>query len=187
VTHLSDTIRHKAQDIKLLILDVDGVLTDGTLLYTEHGEETKRFHVKDGLGIRLLMESGIQIAVITARTSQALERRIKDMGITLFYPGQDDKVIAFEKLVTRLGLSDSHVAYVGDDILDLPVMRRAGLAITVQDGHALVKAEAHWVTQRAGGQGAVREIADEIISCKKNLLEFCDAFLATGLDKSNPE
>ena len=161
---LPAAIEKQARNIRLLVLDVDGVLTDGTLYYSASGENMKGFNAKDGFGIRLLKENNIQTAVITARESAALARRMEDLNITLFYPGCVDKQSAFDELLKKLSLDAGQVAYAGDDLLDLPVMRRVGLAITVADGHRLVQAEADWITSALGGKGAVREIADGLIS-----------------------
>lgn len=163
-------IRSRAAKIKLLVLDVDGVLTDGTLFYSAHGEEIKSFNVKDGLGIRLLQESGVEVAVISAKESAPLARRMADLMIRHYFPGESNKVAAYDKLLARFKLSDQETAYVGDDVIDLPVMRRVGLAVSVRDGHDLVKAEAHWVTELAGGRGAVREVVDLLLESRAGLV-----------------
>ncbi|MGV6816503.1 MAG: KdsC family phosphatase [Thiotrichales bacterium] len=169
------------RSIKLLICDVDGVLTDGVLSYTADGEEIKHFNVKDGLGIRLLMHYGVDVAIITARDSGPLRRRVKDLGITHFYPGQDNKIVALNGLLVQLNLRPEEVAYIGDDMLDLPVMRKVGLAITVADGHLSVKNEARAITLSGGGKGAVREVADVLINARVPLTEAYNKFLATKL------
>jgi 3-deoxy-D-manno-octulosonate 8-phosphate phosphatase (KDO 8-P phosphatase) len=176
-----ESIRHLAVQVKLLILDVDGVLTDGILAYSETGEEVKRFNAKDGLGIRLARENGIEIAVISARHSAPLVRRMKDLRIDHFYPGFDDKYPVFQDLLVKLELIPEQVAYVGDDILDLPIMRKVGLSIAVEDAHPLVKEQAQWVTHRPGGRGAVREVTDGLVACRRNLVEACDSLLAHHL------
>lgn len=179
-----DELTRRASRVQLLILDVDGVLTDGSLYYTAAGEELKRFHVQDGLGVRLLVEHDIKVAVITARRSSALERRMNDLGIAdHFYPGQPDKVAAYQQLLARVELMDDQVAYVGDDLLDLPVMRRVLLPISVADGHVLVKEEARYVTAARGGHGAVRETADLLLSSRGDLRTLCDNFLARHMHK----
>lgn len=169
------------RSIRLLICDVDGVLTDGILSYTSDGEEIKHFNVKDGLGIRLLMHYEVEVAIITARNSGPLHRRVQDLGITHFYPGQDNKIIALEELLSQLNLQAEEVAYIGDDMLDLPVMRKVGLAITVADGHSSVKDEAQVTTSSAGGKGAVREVADALINAREPLTDAYNKFLATKL------
>ncbi len=169
------------KNIHLLICDVDGVLTDGTLSYTAQGEEIKHFNAKDGLGLRLLMHHGVEVAIITARDSKPLARRIKDLGIKHFYPGQDPKILALQTLLKTLELTPEQVAYIGDDILDLPVMRQVGLAITVADGHACVKQEADAITHLGGGRGAVREVTDALIDARQPLADANNQFLATKL------
>ncbi len=170
-------LRETASRIKLLVLDVDGVLTDGTLSYSESGEHVKNFNAKDGLGIRLAMNNGIDIAIITARNSPILKKRMTDLDIVHFYGGQHDKADALDQIMGNLNLSTEQVAYVGDDILDLPVMRMVGLPITVSDGHELVKDVAAWTTSLPGGRGAVREVTDGLIACRGDLLEAVNEFL----------
>lgn len=180
----SADIQALAVQVRLVILDVDGVLTDGGLYYTAAGEELKRFNVQDGLGIRLLVEHDIKVAVITARRSAALERRMDDLGIREhFYPGQPQKMQAYERLLSALHLADKDVAYVGDDLLDLPVMRRVLLPISVANGHGLVRAEARYVTGAQGGHGAVREVADTLLASRGDLKTLCDDFLARHMQK----
>ncbi len=166
--------------IKLLVLDVDGVLTDGGLYYGEHGEALKRFHVRDGLGLRMLRDAGIEIAVMSARESAPLTRRLADLGIRHGLTGCRDKGAALDQLIAELGLVRDQVAYVGDDLLDLPALAGAGLAITVADGHPLVKEAADWVTRTPGGQGAVREIADALLDSQGGLDRACARLLGEG-------
>jgi 3-deoxy-D-manno-octulosonate 8-phosphate phosphatase (KDO 8-P phosphatase) len=176
-----DLDAEKRAKIRLLICDVDGVLTDGILSYTAQGEEIKHFNVKDGLGIRLLMEFGVEVAIITARDSKPLKRRVQDLGIKHFYPGQDNKIIALQELLKILELEPEQIAYIGDDILDLPIMRRIGIAITVADGHRAVKQEADAVTELGGGRGAVREVTDALLDAHQSLEDIHKQFLATKL------
>ena len=171
-----DLVERRAA-IKLLVLDVDGVLTDGGLYYGEHGELVKRFHVRDGLGLRMLREAGVEVAVVSARASAPLARRVADLGIQHCLTGRADKGAALDELVTALGVAREQVAYVGDDLLDLPAMAGAGLAITVADGHPLVKEAADWVTRTPGGQGAVREIADALLDSQGGLDRACARLL----------
>jgi 3-deoxy-D-manno-octulosonate 8-phosphate phosphatase (KDO 8-P phosphatase) len=159
-------ISARAKAVKLLMLDVDGVMTDGGIIYGGDGLELKRFDVKDGHGIKLLMGAGVDVAIVTARSSPAVERRARELGITLLYQGQRDKLFAFEDILSKTGLSAKETAYIGDDIVDLPVLRRAGLAIAVADAVAEVKRAADHVTKRPGGQGAVRETAELILRAK---------------------
>ena len=149
--------------VKLLALDVDGVLTDGGLYYTETGEEIKKFNVKDGLGLKRLMASGIHVALISASSSQATFHRAKKLGITHVFTGVDNKLTTLEALCELLQLDLGDVAYMGDDWVDVPVLEAVGLSITVADAIAEAKACATYVTERGGGQGAVREVCDLIL------------------------
>jgi 3-deoxy-D-manno-octulosonate 8-phosphate phosphatase (KDO 8-P phosphatase) len=149
--------------IKLLILDVDGVLTDGGLYFDEEGKELKRFNALDGHGIKMLMQNGIEVAIISARENKTMQYRAKNLGITHCYLGQDDKTVAFENLKQTLGITNTHIAYMGDDIIDLPVMTRIGLPIAVANAHDEVKKRALYITYRTGGNGAVREVCDEVL------------------------
>jgi 3-deoxy-D-manno-octulosonate 8-phosphate phosphatase (KDO 8-P phosphatase) len=150
----------------LLLLDVDGVLTDGTIVYLPDGVETKAFNTKDGLGIRLLQEAGVEVGIITARSSEVVQRRADNLGITKLYQGADAKREVYEKIIAELGLDPVQVAYMGDDWLDLPVMTKVGLAATVADAMPEVVETAHYVASRPGGYGAVREVCDLIIESK---------------------
>ncbi|MBN2343065.1 MAG: HAD-IIIA family hydrolase [Deltaproteobacteria bacterium] len=185
MTPVSDQVRALAEQIELVILDVDGVLTDGTLAYTETGEQVKNFNAKDGFGIRMMQESGIEVAVITARKSPPLARRMNDLKIRHFFTGFDNKIDAYQQLISQLQLPPGHVAYVGDDVLDLPVMRQVGLPIAVGDAHFYAKETALWTTTECGGHGAVREVADMLISCRQNLYEAYDRFLNQRVGKSD--
>ena len=181
---LPRTIADKVARLKLLILDVDGVLTDGTLSYSETGELVKHFNSKDGFGIRMLMETGVQVAVITARDSKPLAKRMADLKIEHYYTGYDHKIAAFDMLIENLKLSNDEIGYVGDDILDLPVMRKVGLPIAVSDAHFYVREQSLWVTEAAGGKGAVREVADGIISTRTDLRQAYDRFLSEHVGKT---
>ena len=152
--------------IRLLILDVDGVLTAGEVVLDSRGRETKRFDVKDGLGIRLLQRAGIQTAIATGRRSEALRHRCRELGIELLYDGLEDKVLAAESIGTRTGLTVRQMAFAGDDLPDLPLMRRVGLAIAVADAHPLVRSHAQLVTRAPGGRGAVREICEQLLKAQ---------------------
>jgi 3-deoxy-D-manno-octulosonate 8-phosphate phosphatase (KDO 8-P phosphatase) len=149
--------------IKLLLLDVDGVLTDGGILYTDGGEEIKIFHVKDGLGIRLLQDAGIGVGIVTARGSAALHRRCTELGITQIYDNVRDKGAVFDQIRNATGVSAEATAFVGDDLPDLPLMKRVGLPIAVADAHEAVIQQAAWVSMSKGGTGAVREICEHIL------------------------
>lgn len=164
----------RAKAIKLLLLDVDGVLTDGSITYTLAGDEIKSFHTQDGMGIRLLREAGIETGLITARESGAVSRRASDLSLKHVFQKAGDKVAIFEGLIAELGLRPAEVAYMGDDWLDLPLLLRVGLAATVADGVAEVRKAVHYVTERPGGRGAVRELCDLILTAQgrhESLLE----------------
>ncbi|MGD8796011.1 MAG: 3-deoxy-manno-octulosonate-8-phosphatase KdsC, partial [Thiohalophilus sp.] len=156
----------RAAQIKLVVFDVDGVLTDGSLFIGDDGQEYKAFHSRDGFGMKLLKESGVEIAVITARTSEVVRHRMENLGVKHVYQGRLEKLPAFEELVAKLGLSFEQTAYVGDDVVDLPVLRRAGLAIAVQDAHPLAKQHAHWQTPHGGGHGAARDVCELIMEAQ---------------------
>ncbi len=163
MTSLDDSLIEKIKRIKLLILDVDGVLTDGSINYTDDGREFKSFDVKDGHGIKLLMRSGVEVALITARESNVVAIRAKDLGIKDVYQGRLEKLGAFEEILANKGLDADETAYAGDDIIDLPVLRRAGFSVAVQDAVEEVKQRVDHVTERPGGRGAVRELTDLIL------------------------
>ncbi len=156
-----------AARVRLVIFDVDGVLTDGRLYFLPDGRELKVFHVRDGLGIRRLQAAGIEVAVISGRDSPLVVRRMHDLGVTRVYQGHDDKLATFRALLDELGLSAAETAYVGDDVIDLPVMAVAGLAVAVADAHPEVRAAAHRVTALPGGRGAAREVCDLILEARR--------------------
>ena len=159
----------KAAQIKLVVFDVDGVLTDGSLFVGDDGQEYKAFHSRDGLGMKLLRKSGVEIGIITARTSEVVKHRMENLDIQHVYQGRLDKLPALEELLAKLGLSFEQTAYVGDDIVDLPVMRQVGLAIAVQDAHPLAKQHAHWQTPHGGGRGAARDVCELIMEAQNTL------------------
>ena len=159
----------RARSIQIVIFDVDGVLTDGTLYLTDSGEEIKAFNSRDGHGMKMLKASGVELAIITARESRCVKLRAKDLNISLLYQGEKNKLKVFESLVTKLGLDMSSCAYVGDDLIDLPVMTRCGLSICVPSAHALVKNHVHYVTSSAGGHGAIREICEMVMLAQGTL------------------
>ena len=167
----------RAARIKLMIFDVDGVLTDGGLHYGADGEMIKRFHVQDGLGIRLLQDAGIQTAIITARQTPIISRRATDLGIQHVQQGVQDKGEAFEQLLRKTGLSEEECGYAGDDWIDLPVMLRVAFAASVPNGHPEVVSRAHFVSQSYGGDGAVRNICDFILRANGHYLKTLERFL----------
>ena len=173
-----DRITKIAQNIELVIFDVDGVLTPGTLFFDNNGQEYKGFNSKDGHGLRMLMECGVQAAIITGRQSQLVEHRMRDLGIEHVYQGYRDKRPAFESLLTATGLNAEQIAYMGDDVIDLPVMSQAGLAIAVKDAHHFVIKHADYVTEATGGHGAAREAIEYILEAKGLLQDKLETYLA---------
>lgn len=159
-----------ARQVRLLILDVDGVLTDGGLHFDNRGEEYKTFNSLDGHGIRMLLDSGIEVAVITGRESEIVRNRMTELGVRHVYQGCANKLDAFTALLRETGFEPGQVAYVGDDLPDLPILRRVGFSIAVQNAHAFVQQCCDWVTSRRGGNGAVREVTDRILE-SQSLLE----------------
>lgn len=160
---LTEAQRDKIKALKLLILDVDGVLTDGRLFFDDVGREYKCFHARDGHGIKLLRQSGVEVAVISGRKSNSVALRMQSLGVEHVYQGHENKRAAFAEILNYLSLSPKQVAHVGDDVLDLPIMLQAGFAFAVQDAHFAVKQRADWCTQTPGGLGAVREVCDLIM------------------------
>lgn len=175
-------IIEKAATIKLVIFDVDGVLTDGSLYYGHDGREYKVFHSRDGHGMKMLQASGVKIAIITARNSQAVTHRMANLGIEHVYQGQLEKLPAYKELIGKLGLHSGEVAYVGDDLVDLPIMIRTSLAIAVQDAHPVVKKHSHWTTPSLGGHGAARDVCELIMEAQGSLDVRIKAYLAPDED-----
>ena len=167
----------KAARIKLIIFDVDGVLTDGKLYFDSKGREQKVFHVHDGLGIKLLQQSGVKVAIISSRNSTAVKKRMKNLGIEHIYQGQENKSIAFANLTKKLQVSPEQIAYVGDDLPDLPLICKVGLGIAVANAVPLVKQYAYWQTHAKGGEGAVREVCEIIMQAQGMLDEMQAHFL----------
>ena len=164
---MSGRAAQKAETIKLVVLDVDGVMTDGTLLYGDHASsEIKAFNVKDGLGIKLLLEKGIEVAIITGRSSEALERRSAELGISFLIQGREDKGSALQELLTNLKITASDAAYMGDDLPDLPALQLAGLATCPSDAAAPIIDAADWIAPQPGGHGAVRALCDFILAAQ---------------------
>ncbi len=164
---LSQELKVKASKVKLLVLDVDGVLTDGRIVYTDEGQQVQAFHVRDGLGIKLLAIHGIESAVISARRSRALEKRCNELGIRHVFQAVADKVECLNALIMELGLETHQVCAVGDDWVDLPLLKRCGLGITVSDCATGMKDHVDYVTRASGGQGAVREVCELILRSKE--------------------
>jgi 3-deoxy-D-manno-octulosonate 8-phosphate phosphatase (KDO 8-P phosphatase) len=167
----------KAKKLKLLILDVDGVLTDGKLFFDNEGNEYKTFHARDGHGIKLLRQTGVEVAVISGRKSNSVLLRMNSLGIQHVYQGHEDKRAAFYDLLDKIGITPEEAAHVGDDLLDLPIMVRVGLAIAVDDANFAVKEHAHWCTSASGGNGAVREVCDFIMKAQGNYDDVLNSYL----------
>ena len=170
-------ILEKAANIRLLIFDVDGVLTDGSLFIGDDGQEYKAFNSRDGHGIKMLQKHGVTVAIITGRTSKVVEHRMKNLGVTHVYQGKLHKLPAYEELAEKLAISAEQTAYVGDDVVDLPVMRKVGLAIAVQDAHPLVRTHSHWQTPSGGGCGAARDVCEMLMEAKGVLQAELDSYL----------
>ena len=159
----------RARQVRLLLLDVDGVLTDGTITYGTDGIETKSFHTQDGLGLKLLQESGVAAGIITARASEAVLRRARELGFAHVVQGAADKLAAFEAILRETGLRPPQTAYMGDDWMDLPLLNRLGLAAAPANAVAEVRQRVHYTTERTGGRGAVREVCDLLLEAQSNL------------------
>lgn len=161
-----DDVMQKAAQIRLLALDVDGVLTDGRLYFAEDGQELKTFDTQDGHGIKMLMQAGVQVAIITGRNTQLVARRAKNLGVKHLMQGREDKLVALRELTTELGVALEHIAYVGDDWPDLPALRAAGLGVAVANAHQELRTHADYTTRLEGGRGAVREVCDLILKAQ---------------------
>ena len=174
---MNKSLHEQIQTIELIIFDIDGVFTDGQLLFSDSGEHIKAFHAHDGLGIKLLQQIPIQLAVISGRASSIVEKRLTDLGIKHLFLGYPNKVPIYKKLVSELDVKPSAIAYVGDDLPDLPVMQEVGLSITVANANPVIAAHAMWQTKASGGHGAVREICDHFLQAR-NCLTQCLESLA---------
>jgi 3-deoxy-D-manno-octulosonate 8-phosphate phosphatase (KDO 8-P phosphatase) len=173
------SLTERIKPIKLIAFDVDGVLTDGGLYLSDSGEEFKRFNSLDGHGLKMLKASGVELAIITGRTSRCVELRAKNLGVTRLYQGVEDKYKAMQSLLADLDLRPEHAAFMGDDVIDLPVMRRVGISFSVPDAPQTVRDHADYVSQHAGGHGAVREVCELIMSAQGTL----EAMLAPYLER----
>lgn len=167
----------KAARVRLAIFDVDGVLTDGRLYFGNDGNELKAFHIRDGHGIKMLLDAGVEVAVISGRRAASVERRLADLGVRHAHLGVEDKRSVFDASLERLGLTADQAAYVGDDLIDLPVMARVGLAIAVRDADAFVRQHAHWRTPSRGGCGAVREVCELLLEARGQLAAARERYL----------
>ncbi|WP_457574509.1 KdsC family phosphatase [Desulfolithobacter sp.] len=167
----------RARQVELLLLDVDGVLSDGTIIYTHDGGESKGFNTQDGFGLRMLQDSGIQVGVITARSSEAVSRRARDLGFAHVYQGRGDKQAVYEEILTRTGLRPQQTAYMGDDWLDLPLLTRVGFAAAPATAVPEVRQRVDYVTRRPAGHGAVREVCDLILEARGDLARFLRKYI----------
>jgi 3-deoxy-D-manno-octulosonate 8-phosphate phosphatase (KDO 8-P phosphatase) len=172
-------LAERIKSVRLIVFDVDGVLTDGGLYLSDSGEEFKRFNSLDGHGMKMLKASGVEMAIITGRTSRCVEHRAKNLGITRLYQGVEDKLAAMQLLLAELKIAPEAAAFMGDDVVDLPVMLRVGLALSVPAAPQVVRDHAHYVSQSEAGHGAVREVCEMILGLQGTL----DAQLAPYLKK----
>ncbi|HSW62815.1 MAG TPA: 3-deoxy-manno-octulosonate-8-phosphatase KdsC [Dissulfurispiraceae bacterium] len=166
----------RAKHVRLLILDVDGVMTDGSIILDNNGNELKSFHVRDGHGIKMLQKVGIEIAIITGRTAEVVARRAAELGIQYVYQGALKKAVAYEELRLRTGVPANEIACIGDDIVDIPILRRVALPVAVADATEETKAAAVYVTHAQGGRGAVREVCEIILKANGRWEELFDAY-----------
>lgn len=170
-------IKEKAKNIELVIFDVDGVMTDGSLFFGDEGEEYKAFNSLDGHGLRMLQECGVKVAIITGRKSNVVKHRMQDLGVSIIYQGYRDKIPAFEALLKEVNLDKNQITYVGDDVVDLPIMSQLDFTIAVQNAHPFVKQHAHWITDRTGGRGAVRDVCEFLLEAKGMLNDKLRSYL----------
>ncbi|RUM88388.1 MAG: phenylphosphate carboxylase subunit delta [Thermodesulfatator sp.] len=161
-----EEVLRRARRIKLLLLDVDGVLTEGRIIVDARGQEIKQFYVQDGLGIKLLQREGIEVGILSSRVSAPVSFRARELELSVVVQGQIEKLPLYEKIRDERGLQDEEVAYIGDDWVDLPILRRVGLAVTVPEAWPPVKRFVHYITSRPGGRGAVREVCDLILTAQ---------------------
>jgi len=174
---LMDGARARAKCLKLMIFDVDGVMTDGTLYYSEHGEELKAFNIQDGHGIKMLRQQGVEVALISGRRSRAVELRAANLGITHLFQGAEDKREAYAALLAQLGLPAPQTGYMGDDLIDLPLITRCGFAATVSAAPEAVRSRSHYIALAPGGHGAVREVCEFILDAQGLLARAIEAHL----------
>lgn len=166
-----------AAKIRLAIFDVDGVLSDGTLFYTDSGMHLKGFHVHDGVGIKMLQSAGVEVAIITSHNTEVVAIRANDLGIEHLYQGYHNKIPAFEDLLSKLNVTEDQVCYVGDDLPDLPIISRVGLGVTVANAQPFIQQHAKWQTQKSGGHGAVREVCEMILQAQGKLQQAQEKYM----------
>lgn len=170
-------IEEKIKSIRLLLLDVDGILTSGVIFYGEDNISLKGFYIQDGLGIKLLQKSSVSVGIISAKISKAVSKRAEELQIEYVYLGQEEKITAYETIKTKLKLNDHEIAYMGDDLPDLPVLKRVGLAITVPQASEIIKQHVDIITKNKGGQGAVREICELIMNTQGHFNSVIQSYL----------
>jgi len=171
-------MKNRLADIELVLLDVDGVLTDAGIIYSDSGEQIKKFNAKDGLGIKLLMEAGIKVGIISGLSSKALEHRCSKLGINLLFAGIKNKSKVLDSIISQTGIDPQNMVFVGDDIIDLPVMKRVGVSFCVADASVDVKKYSDFITSLNGGHGAVREVCESILKAKKLWDDILDKYLS---------
>ncbi len=176
---MNPSLIEKAKHIQLMIFDVDGIMTNGGITYTEQGDEIKTFHVRDGFGVQMLHEVGIITAIITGRCSPIVERRAKELGITHVYQNQPNKQAAFDTLKNQCQVPPSAIAYMGDDLIDIPLIKQSGLGITVPEAPSQVIEAADWITKKSGGAGAVREACEALIQAQNQWGAICQKYHLT--------
>jgi len=174
---MDEVLKNRAAAVRLFVFDVDGVLTDGRLYFTDAGEELKAFDVRDGQGMKMLQDSGVRLAIITSRTSRCVATRAANLGIDLLYQGVEHKLEAFDALLRRVGLEAAAAACMGDDLGDLPLLRRCRFALTVPAASAVVRNHAHYITRAAGGRGAAREACELVMQAQGTLDTAIAAYL----------
>ncbi|MEJ2039500.1 MAG: HAD-IIIA family hydrolase [Desulfosarcinaceae bacterium] len=167
-------IDQRLRRVEMLLLDVDGVLTAGEIIYGDSGEQIKVFNVRDGLGIRMLREAGLQVGIITGRSGQAIKHRCENLGLTTVFEGIRDKAKVMKQISTKTGIAPEAMGYIGDDLPDLSIMKSVGLAVAVADAHEMVRQSAHLVTCASGGRGAVREVSEAILKAQNKWQDLVD-------------
>ncbi len=177
-------VRQRARKIKLLLLDVDGVMTDGRIYYVPRPDggmfETKTFHSRDGIGIRYAREAGLKVGIISGRGSDTVRYRAAELKLDFIEENTLKKIPPYERILQAAGVKDDEVCYVGDDLVDLPIMKRAGLAVSVQNGHSALRRHVHYVTQAPGGLGAIRETIEIILDAQGKLKPLVEGYLRAG-------
>lgn len=172
-----ENAHRKPTATRLLILDVDGVLTNGTLYYGSEGLQLRGFHIHDGLGIKLLQKTGVSVGVISAKKTDYVARRLQELQVTHVYLGYEEKLPAYEDLKQKLGLKDEQIAYMGDDLPDLPILRRVGFAMTVKNAPTIIKQHVDYITEKKGGRGAVREACEFIMNAQGTFQSVVESYL----------